>query len=428
MLRVNDIKADIEGTKAALRKRYFSEEDLRIVDDLISLDAERKSLKTDLDTNLASSNKISKEIGLLYREGRIEEADKAKEEVSTLKNTIKGLETRYNEVLAEIDNALFNIPNLPHDSVKIGKDDTENEVVQEWDKELPQLHSGAEPHWDLASKYELFDFKLGAKITGAGFPVYKNYGARLQRALITFFLDEAREAGYMEIIPPLLVNEATARGTGQLPDKEGQMYYVEKDDLYLIPTSEVPIANVVRGEIIPEDKLPLKMTGYTPCFRREAGSYGSDVKGLNRVHQFDKVELIQIAHPDHSYAALDEMVNHVKGLLDKLGLPYRILRLCSGDLGFTATITYDFEVFSAAQEKWLEVSSVSNTETYQATRLNCRYKDANGKNQLVHTLNGSALALARIVAALLENNQTEDGIRIPECLQKYTGFDMIQAD
>lgn len=428
MLRVNDIKADIEGTKAALRKRYFSEEDLRIVDDLISLDAERKSLKTDLDTNLASSNKISKEIGLLYREGRIEEADKAKEEVSTLKNTIKGLETRYNEVLAEIDNALFNIPNLPHDSVKIGKDDTENEVVQEWDKELPQLHSGAEPHWDLASKYELFDFKLGAKITGAGFPVYKNYGARLQRALITFFLDEAREAGYMEIIPPLLVNEATARGTGQLPDKEGQMYYVEKDDLYLIPTSEVPIANVVRGEIIPEDKLPIKMTGYTPCFRREAGSYGSDVKGLNRVHQFDKVELIQIAHPDHSYAALDEMVNHVKGLLDKLGLPYRILRLCSGDLGFTATITYDFEVFSAAQEKWLEVSSVSNTETYQATRLNCRYKDANGKNQLVHTLNGSALALARIVAALLENNQTEDGIRIPECLQKYTGFDMIQAD
>lgn len=425
MLRISDIRQNVEGTKKALKKRFFSDEDLTVIDDLLTLDDKRKELKTSLDNSLAQSNKISKEIGMMYREGLREQADQKKEEVSQLKNQIKETETNYNEVLQKIQQHLFNLPNLPHESVIVGKDDTENEEVQAWDKALPTLAEGSVPHWELAEKYDLFDFKLGAKITGAGFPLYKKHGARLQRALISFFLDEATAAGYTEIMPPLLVNEATARGTGQLPDKEGQMYYVEKDDLYLIPTSEVPIANVVRGELLAEKDLPIKMTGYTPCFRREAGSYGSDVKGLNRVHQFDKVELIQIAHPDHSYQALDDMVNHVKSLLEKLELPYRIVRLCSGDLGFTAAITYDFEVYSAAQEKWLEVSSVSNTETYQATRLNCRYKDANGKNHFVHTLNGSALALARILASILENNQTPSGINIPKALQKYTGFEVI---
>lgn len=426
MLRVNDIRDNVEGTKAALKKRYYSEEDLQVVDKLIELDDLRKSLKTELDNNLATSNRLSKEIGMMYKEGLIDQANEKKEEVSTLKNSIKELESRFNETKDSIEEMLFNIPNLPHESVKVGKDDTENEEVQSWDEALPSLGSDAKPHWELAEDYNLFDFKLGAKITGSGFPLYINQGARLQRALISFFLDEATSAGYTEIIPPLLVNEATARGTGQLPDKEGQMYYVEKDDLYLIPTSEVPLANIVRGEMLDKASLPLKFTGYTPCFRREAGSYGADVKGLNRVHQFDKVELVQIVHPDESYKTLDQMVLHVEGLLKKLKLPYRILRLCSGDMGFTATLTYDFEVYSAAQEKWLEVSSVSNCESYQAHRLNCRFKNDQGKTQYVHTLNGSGLALARIVAALLENNQTENGIVIPEVLRPYTGFDSIE--
>lgn len=426
MLSVKALRENVEGAKKALKKRHLTDEDLNQIDELILLDDQRKSLKTQLDNKLSISNKVSKEIGNLYREGLIKEADIKKDEVATLKNEIKEIEPKWNAVKNKIEEILFNLPNIPHEDVPFGKDDTENEVIKTWDGTMPELTADAKAHWDLAEDYNLFDFKLGAKITGSGFPVYVNQGARLQRALITFFLDEAVAAGYTEIIPPLLVNEATARGTGQLPDKEGQMYYVEKDDLYLIPTSEVPIANVVRGEILNQKDLPVKLTGYTPCFRREAGSYGSDVKGLNRVHQFDKVELIRIEHPDKSYQALDEMVQHVEGLLKKLKLPYRILRLCGGDLGFTAAITYDFEVYAAAQDKWLEVSSVSNTESYQAHRLNTRYRDDQGKTQYVHTLNGSALALARIVAAILENNQVENAIIIPEVLQKYTGFEKIE--
>lgn len=426
MLSVKALRENVEGAKKALKKRHLTDEDLNQIDELILLDDQRKSLKTQLDNKLSISNKVSKEIGNLYREGLIKEADIKKDEVATLKNEIKEIEPKWNAVKNKIEEILFNLPNIPHEDVPFGKDDTENEVIKTWDGTMPELTADAKAHWDLAEDYNLFDFKLGAKITGSGFPVYVNQGARLQRALISFFLDEAVAAGYTEIIPPLLVNEATARGTGQLPDKEGQMYYVEKDDLYLIPTSEVPIANVVRGEILNQKDLPVKLTGYTPCFRREAGSYGSDVKGLNRVHQFDKVELIRIEHPDKSYQALDEMVQHVEGLLKKLKLPYRILRLCGGDLGFTAAITYDFEVYAAAQDKWLEVSSVSNTESYQAHRLNTRYRDDQGKTQYVHTLNGSALALARIVAAILENNQVENAIIIPEVLQKYTGFEKIE--
>lgn len=426
MLSVKALRENVEGAKKALKKRHLTDEDLNQIDELILLDDQRKSLKTQLDNKLSISNKVSKEIGNLYREGLIKEADIKKDEVATLKNEIKEIEPKWNAVKNKIEEILFNLPNIPHEDVPFGKDDTENEVIKTWDGTMPELTADAKAHWDLAEDYNLFDFKLGAKITGSGFPVYVNQGARLQRALITFFLDEAVAAGYTEIIPPLLVNEATARGTGQLPDKEGQMYYVEKDDLYLIPTSEVPIANVVRGEILNQKDLPVKLTGYTPCFRREAGSYGSDVKGLNRVHQFDKVELIRIEHPDKSYQALDEMVQHVEGLLKKLKLPYRILRLCGGDLGVTAAITYDFEVYAAAQDKWLEVSSVSNTESYQAHRLNTRYRDDQGKTQYVHTLNGSALALARIVAAILENNQVENAIIIPEVLQKYTGFEKIE--
>lgn len=426
MLSVKALRENVEGAKKALKKRHLTDEDLNQIDELILLDDQRKSLKTQLDNKLSISNKFSKEIGNLYREGLIKEADIKKDEVATLKNEIKEIEPKWNAVKNKIEEILFNLPNIPHEDVPFGKDDTENEVIKTWDGTMPELTADAKAHWDLAEDYNLFDFKLGAKITGSGFPVYVNQGARLQRALISFFLDEAVAAGYTEIIPPLLVNEATARGTGQLPDKEGQMYYVEKDDLYLIPTSEVPIANVVRGEILNQKDLPVKLTGYTPCFRREAGSYGSDVKGLNRVHQFDKVELIRIEHPDKSYQALDEMVQHVEGLLKKLKLPYRILRLCGGDLGFTAAITYDFEVYAAAQDKWLEVSSVSNTESYQAHRLNTRYRDDQGKTQYVHTLNGSALALARIVAAILENNQVENAIIIPEVLQKYTGFEKIE--
>lgn len=426
MLRVSDIKNDIERVKTGLKKRNFKEEDLGVVEKLIQLDENRKSLKTDLDLSLADANKISKEIGQLFQSGKAEEANAKKAEVASLKQKIKEVEGQYNEVKEEVDNILFNLPNVPHESVPYGKDDTENEVVQDWTQAMPDLPANAKPHWELAEEYGLFDFKLGAKITGSGFPVFKNDGARLQRALIAFFLDRNAAAGYTEITPPLLVNEATARGTGQLPDKEGQMYHVTKDDLYLIPTSEVPIANVVRGEMLKEADLPIKMTGYTPCFRREAGSYGSDVKGLNRLHQFDKVELIQIAHPDNSYAALDQMVKHVEQLLIDLKLPYRILRLCGGDLGFTASITYDFEVYSAAQEKWLEVSSISNTETYQAHRLNCRFKNEDGKSQFVHTLNGSSLALPRIMAALLENNQVEDGINLPEVLANYMRINNIE--
>jgi seryl-tRNA synthetase len=320
---------------------------------------------------------------------------------------------------------LYNIPNVVHESVPPGNSDEDNEVHQDWSEPLPDLGPDAQPHWELAKKYNLIDFELGVKITGAGFPLFRGKGAKLKRALINFFLQEAHEAGYEEIMPPLLVNEASGKGTGQLPDKEGQMYYAEKDDLYLIPTGEIPITNIYRNVIVNESDFPIKLTGHTPCFRREAGSYGKDVKGLNRVHQFDKVEIVVIEHPEKSYERLMEMLKHVEGLLQKLELPYRILRLCGGDLGFTSALTFDFEVYSAAQKRWLEVSSVSNFETFQSNRLKCRYKDADGNNQLVHTLNGSAMALARIVASLLENHQTAEGIRIPKALQPYTGFDMI---
>jgi seryl-tRNA synthetase len=325
-----------------------------------------------------------------------------------------------------METELLNIPNIPHSSVPAGKLETDNEVYKVWGNELPEMDQEALPHWELAKKYDLFDMELGVKITGAGFPLYRGKGAKLQRALINFFLDEADVAGYEEIIPPHLVNEASARGTGQLPDKEGQMYHATKDDLYLIPTAEVPITNMYRDMIVSEKDFPIKLTGYTPCFRREAGSYGAHVRGLNRVHQFDKVEIVRIEHPDKSYDALKDMIKHVEGLLEKLELPYRILRLCGGDLGFTSALTFDFEVYSAAQKRWLEVSSVSNFETFQTNRLKLRFKDENGKSHLAHSLNGSALALARIMAALLENNQTAEGIKIPKALQAYTRFEMIK--
>ncbi|MDX1665861.1 MAG: serine--tRNA ligase [Saprospiraceae bacterium] len=340
-----------------------------------------------------------------------------KEEIGELEEEMKAAQER----LAFL---LFQVPNIPHPLVPPGNSEEDNEVFRDWEGELPRLDDGALPHWELAEKYGLFDLELGVKLTGSGFPVYRGKGARLERALISFFLDEATKAGYEEVIPPLLVNEDTARATGQLPDKEGQMYQIEKDNLYLIPTAEVPLTNIFRDEILEPESFPVKITGYTPCFRREAGSYGAHVRGLNRVHQFDKVEIVQIQHPDRSYDTLEEMIGHVAGVLDKLQLPYRIMRLCGGDLGFTSALTYDFEVYSAAQERWLEVSSVSNFETYQSKRLKLRFRDGRN-NRLVHTLNGSALALARVMAALLENNQSSEGIVIPDVLQDYTGFDLI---
>ncbi len=428
MLELNLIRREPEKVKAGLRKRNWKEEDLAIVDRILALDEERRQLQTRLDSMLAESNKISKDIGQLFRQGKREEAEALKEQVSTMKEEIKELQARKADVEARLEELLLSVPNIPHPSVPAGSTDADNEIYKDWTGPLPQLPDDAQPHWELARQYGIFDLELGAKLTGAGFPVFRGQGARLERALINFFLDEARAAGYEEIQPPLLVNADTARGTGQLPDKEGQMYYVEKDDLYLIPTAEVPITNIYRDEIVPEEQLPIKMAGYTPCFRREAGSYGAHVRGLNRVHQFDKVEIVQIAHPDHSYEVLDEMLAHVSGLLDKLELPYRIVRLCGGDLGFTSALTYDFEVWSAAQQRWLEVSSVSNFETYQSNRMKLRFRGKDKKTRLAHTLNGSALALARIVAALLENNQTPEGIRIPAVLVPYTGFDCIKAD
>ncbi len=425
MLLVNQIRQDKERVLNSLRKRNWKEENLSVLDKILELDDQRKKLQTENDSNLASVNSKSKEIGSLMREGQKDQANTKKQEVAALKEEIKEREERMKMVNLELTEHLLSVPNITHDLVPNGASDEDNEVTQAWTKDLPQLPENAIPHWDLAKKYNLIDFELGVKITGAGFPLFRGKGARLERALINFFLDEAQSAGYEEIIPPLLVNEDTARGTGQLPDKEGQMYYVTKDDFYLIPTSEVPITNIYRNEIVKSEEFPIKLTGYTPCFRREAGSYGADVKGLNRVHQFDKVEIVQISKQEDSYKALDEMVKHVAQLLEKLELPYRILRLCGGDIGFTSSLTYDFEVFSAAQKKWLEVSSVSNCETYQSNRLRCRYKDENGKTKLVHTLNGSALALARIIASLLENNQHEGGIKIPKVLIPYTKFDNI---
>ena len=425
MLTLNDIRENKEEIKQRLTKRGWSAEQSSILDEVIGLDDQRKGTQTELDGLLNQIKTISKEIGSLYKSGKAQEAEASKAQVAEIKEKSTVLEQKQKEILVSIEDRLLQIPNVPHESVPAGATEDDNEVYKDWPNDLPVLSGEAKPHWELASQYNLIDFELGTKITGSGFPLYRGKGARLQRALINFFLNEATEAGYEEVMPPLLVNADTARATGQLPDKEGQMYYMPKDDLYLIPTAEVPVTNIYRDVILSEGDLPIKLTGHTPCFRREAGSYGSDVKGLNRVHQFDKIEIVQVTHPDQSYDVLYQMMDHVSGLLDKLELPYRILRLCGGDLGFTSALTYDFEVYSAAQKKWLEVSSVSNFETYQTNRLKLRFKDANGKKQLAHTLNGSALALARIVAALLENHQTNDGINIPAALVPYTGFDKI---
>lgn len=426
MLLVSFIRQNKDQVIEGLKKRNFSDEDLKIIDDILKLDDDRKQVQTELDAILADRNRLSKQIGALMQQGKRDEAEEVKSQVAELKDKVSEMEERSKRIQEELGEQLLNVPNVPHPSVPAGKEEDDNEVYKAWEKELPELSGEALPHWELAKKYNIFDLELGTKITGSGFPVFRGKGAKLERALISFFLDEATAAGYEEIIPPLLVNEDTARATGQLPDKEGQMYTIERDELFLIPTAEVPVTNIHRDDILDEQQLPIKLTGYTPCFRREAGSYGAHVRGLNRVHQFDKVEVVRIEHPEHSYAALEEMLAHVEMLLAKLELPYRILRLCGGDLGFTSALTFDFEVYSAAQKRWLEVSSVSNFETYQSNRLRLRYRDSNKKTQLAHTLNGSALALARIVAALLENNQTPDGVVIPKALQPYTGFEIIQ--
>ncbi|NEN22914.1 serine--tRNA ligase [Cryomorpha ignava] len=424
MLELNYLRENRDEAVERLSKRC-NDSYPKLVDKAIDLDSKRRSLQVELDSLLAEQNLASKEIGNLMQSGNRDAAEGLKSRVATLKTKSQDLKQTQNDLEKELSDTLYQIPNAPNQAVPKGKSETDNEEIFTYG-ELPKLHANAVPHWELASKYNLIDFELGVKITGAGFPVYRGKGARLQRALITFFLDEANKAGYEEVIPPLVVNEASGYGTGQLPDKEGQMYYIKEDDFYLIPTSEVPLTNIYRDVILKEDEMPIKHTAYTPCFRREAGSYGKDVRGLNRLHQFDKVEIVQIAHPDQSYQILDKMIDHIKDLLEKLELPYRILRLCGGDLGFASAITYDFEVYSAAQDKWLEVSSVSNFETYQSNRLKCRFKnDEMKKTQLVHTLNGSALALPRILAAILENHQTEDGIQLPKILHDYTGFKTI---
>jgi len=405
-----------------LKKRNFDA--TTIIRQIIELDDNRKKTQQDLDALLSESNQLAKQIGDLFKQGKQQEAALLKEKTALLKDKSTFLKEQQTSINDDLLKLLYQVPNIPNEIVPTGKSDADNEIVFENKKQIT-LTSKKLPHWELAKKYNLIDFELGVKITGAGFPVYRGKGAKLQRALISFFIDEAEKSGYEEIMPPLMVNEASGYGTGQLPDKEGQMYYMPADDLYMIPTAEVPITNIYRDVILKEEDFPIKNVGYTPCFRREAGSYGKDVRGLNRLHQFDKVEIVQIQHPSKSYETLDLMVEHVKGLLEKLELPYRIARLCGGDLGFTSALTYDMEVFSAAQEKWLEVSSISNFEAFQANRLKCRFKNKEGKIELVHTLNGSALALPRILAALLENNQTENGIRIPQSLIAYTGFEFI---
>ncbi|MEO5905664.1 MAG: serine--tRNA ligase [Saprospiraceae bacterium] len=425
MLELQILRDQHERAVNGLKKRNLGDDRLVLVEQIISLDDERKDVQTQLDALLNERNTLSDQIGSLFKSGKPHEANQLKSRVQEIKDSADAMEQRLTGIKTDLDAKLVTLPNVPHVSVPVGRTPEDNKIHREWTGKLPSLPPNALPHWELAEKYNLIDFKLGAFITGSGFPLFRGKGARLQRSLVNYFLDQARNAGYEEIQPPLMVNADSAYGTGQLPDKEAQMYYVERDDLYLIPTAEVPVTNMYRGQIIPESDLPLKLTGYTPCFRREAGSYGSDVKGLNRVHQFDKVEIVQLSHPSVSYQALEGMVDHVAMLLDNLKLPYRVLLLCGGDMGFTSALTYDFEVYSAAQDKWLEVSSVSNFETFQANRMKMRFRDEKGKIQLLHTLNGSALALARIVAALLENNQTEDGIKIPEVLIPYTGFDKI---
>ena len=422
MLQLNTIREEKDRVLAGLKKRNFKE--LGLIDEIIALDEKRRSTQLALDESLAKSNTLSKEIGSLFKSGETEKANALKAETATLKDTIKTLTDTLNSTVESLNELLYRVPNIPNDLVPEGTSEADNVVVFEAG-EIPNLGKDALPHWELAKKYDLIDFELGVKLTGAGFPVYKGKGAKLQRALITYFLDKNTEAGYNEYQVPHVVNEASGYGTGQLPDKEGQMYHVGIDNLYLIPTAEVPVTNIFRDVLLNESDLPICCTAYTPCFRREAGSYGAHVRGLNRLHQFDKVEIVRIEHPDHSYKALEGMIEHVKGILNELKLPYHILRLCGGDLGFTSAITYDFEVYSTAQEKWLEISSVSNFETFQANRLKLRFKDSEGKNRLVHTLNGSSLALPRVLAGILENYQTPEGIVVPEVLRKYTGFDII---
>ncbi len=422
MLTLKQITEDKEGIIRKLAKKLFDGKEP--IENVIAVNETRKATQSKLDANLAELNKISKSIGLLLKEGKKDEAEAAKQQVASIKEANKTLEADMKAAEEKLVAILSTIPNIPCDEVPEGKDANDN-VVERTGGNKVELPEDALPHWDLAKKYNLIDFDLGVKITGAGFPVYIGKGARLQRALIDFFLDEARKSGYTEIMPPTVVNAASGFGTGQLPDKEGQMYHTDLDDLYLIPTAEVPVTNIYRDVILDKKDLPIKNCAYTQCFRREAGSYGKDVRGLNRLHEFSKVELVRIDTPEHSYESLKEMLAHVEGLVQKLELPYRILRLCGGDMSFTSSICFDFEVYSEAQKRWLEVSSVSNFESYQANRLKCRYRDEDKKIQLCHTLNGSALALPRIVAALLENNQTPEGIRIPKALQPYTGFDII---
>lgn len=422
MLTLDQLRKDTQFAKERLAHKNFK--DIHLVDEIIQRDDERKRIKDSLEQFQAERNTLSKEVGILIKDGKKEEAERLRNKIGQIKDSIQSIEKILDDATFFLDKLLVQLPNFPNALVPAGKTPEENEVTFSV-TEFPKLHAGAVPHWDLAKKYDLIDFELGNKITGAGFPVYKGKGAALQRALISFFLDKAIEAGYAEVQVPHMVNKDSAFATGQLPDKEGQMYHATADDFYLIPTAEVPITNLYRDEIIDERNLPIKNVGYTPCFRREAGSYGKDVRGLNRLHQFDKVEIVRIEKPENSYAALDEMLKHVESLLQALELPYRILRLCGGDMTFSSSLTYDFEVFSAAQERWLEVSSVSNFETFQANRLKLRTKDAENKKALAHTLNGSALALPRIVASLLENHQTENGIKIPKALVPYTRFEMI---
>jgi seryl-tRNA synthetase len=422
MLTLKYIADNKEKVLAGLAKKGFKR--VELIDEVLELDAKRRSTQAKLDAALAELNILSKSIGQLMKEGKKEEAEAARQRTAEIKESNKGLDITMKSAESGLVNLLVQIPNMPHESVPEGLH-AEDNVVERMGGIIPKMSEDALPHWELAKKYDIIDFELGVKITGAGFPIYKGKGARLQRALISFFLDNAREAGYLEVQPPYMVNAASAYGTGQLPDKEAQMYHADLDDFYLIPTAEVPVTNIYRDVILNEKDLPVKNCAYSACFRREAGSYGKDVRGLNRLHQFDKVEIVRIDRPEHSYDSLKEMVDYVQTLVDKLELPWRILRLCGGDMSFTSAITFDFEVFSAAQKRWLEVSSVSNFESYQANRLKCRYKNETSKPQLCHTLNGSALALPRIVAALLENNQTPEGIRIPKALIPYTGFEII---
>ncbi|MCL6296306.1 serine--tRNA ligase [Jejuia spongiicola] len=422
MLQVPFIRENKDLVIARLAKRNIDA--TQMIDEVIIFDEDRKRLQSELDNILAESNTLSKEIGILYKSGEAEKANVLKEKTTQLRDKSKELNESLSNKVEALNQLLYKIPNVPNEIVPSGNTDEDNEeVFREGD--IPVLHDDALAHWELAKKYDIIDFELGNKITGAGFPVYKGKGARLQRALIAYFLDKNTAAGYTEYQLPHLVNEASGFGTGQLPDKEGQMYHVTEDNLYLIPTAEVPGTNIFRDVVLKENELPISITGYTPCFRREAGSYGAHVRGLNRLHQFDKVEILRVEHPTESYKALDGMVNHVKTILQELKLPYRILKLCGGDLGFTSALTYDFEVFSTAQDRWLEISSISNFETFQANRLKLRFKNSNGKNELAHTLNGSALALPRVLAGILENYQTKDGIVIPEVLQSYTGFSII---